>query len=168
MLDKKLISLNESKIYGIVITDEGKKSWKDGFIEKRLIKAVNKGHNTMQKLGKDLGKEINIALGQAKRKGWITIGKEITLTALGKTALKEEESDEERALKEAAGREVCFEDHVGKEDWTILLRLKKRGLVEEKEQSVSTPAASATSTRSFNKMRVPAGFSKLRAPRASS
>ncbi|MBR9706996.1 MAG: hypothetical protein GOV15_01015, partial [Candidatus Diapherotrites archaeon] len=144
--EKKLIDVTEDKRIGYEAGDEGKQVWKNGFIEKRLIKALNslKGKASMKDAGSKSGldmQETRIAMGWAKRNGWITInGEELTLLPEGKAAITKE-TNEERLLTEIV-QQTTLHRHLESEHPELLPTLKilkKRGdLIIQKEHTIRT------------------------------
>jgi len=143
---KNLASTRIEKKQFILLGEEGLKALKEGLAEKKLIKELNaKDWMAIEEI-KSLGKEeLNISLGQAKRKQWIEVRKEGTLklklTQKGLNALKEE-SAEEKILKKISGRELPSND-LNNEEKNILRELQQRkDFIRMKEKSIEFASVS--------------------------
>ncbi|MBU0952824.1 MAG: phenylalanine--tRNA ligase subunit alpha [Nanoarchaeota archaeon] len=112
---KGLLYHEETVHKRVTITEEGKQYGRAGLPEKKLLELVQSGTTTIPDLRKQV-KNMDIALGWAKRKGWVTIkGGTLTLTKDGKHtlttitdvehALRGKEPDEQ-TLRELTARKL--------------------------------------------------------------
>jgi len=101
---KGLVDIKEEVVYRVSLDKEGELYIKEGFPERRLLKALEvspDGSIPMEKVKELMGKTIaGFSVGWLKRKGWADIsGKGSTqvlkITEGGRTALKTRSSDEE-------------------------------------------------------------------------
>ncbi len=95
--NKKVLKSEQNITEEISLSDLGKKYLKKGLPERRLLEEVKDKPLQIRelKLEKD---ELNIALGELKKKAAIQLGKEISITDQGKKLL-EKETLEEKFLK---------------------------------------------------------------------
>ncbi|MEF8848158.1 MAG: phenylalanine--tRNA ligase subunit alpha, partial [Candidatus Thermoplasmatota archaeon] len=137
---KKLVNINEKIIKKYYLEKEGKKFIKEGLPEKKVIKKIikNNGKASLSKLTQSLQKkEISVAIGWLKKKGWAKITKEngetfLTATEKGKKA-NTIETEEEKILKklnEKPGLEI--------EKSKIKELLSRKNVLKEKETIIST------------------------------
>ncbi|KYC44568.1 MAG: Phenylalanine--tRNA ligase alpha subunit [Candidatus Methanofastidiosum methylothiophilum] len=127
---KKLVLVDEKAIASLALTKEGEKSLDEGLIEKILIKGI-KENIPLSKI-ELTEEERNIAIGIARRNGWISIEKindalSFSLTNKGIIALKEK-TLEEIALEDIHKKKIVNDN--------ILNILIKRKLVEKKLDTV--------------------------------
>jgi len=127
---KNLVLVDEKGVSNFILTNEGKTSISKGLIEKIFIKAIldNIPLNNIE-LSEE---ERNIAIGVARRNGWISIQKidnslSFSLTDKGIKALNEN-SPEEIALKDISQKKKVNDN--------LLNILVKRKLVEKKLDTV--------------------------------
>jgi phenylalanyl-tRNA synthetase alpha chain len=127
---KELVIVDEKGISNLLLTNEGKTSLSNGLIEKIFIKGI-KDKLSLNELGLS-EEERNIAIGIARRNGWIAIEKinnslSFSLTDKGKAALKEK-TPEEAALDDISKKRIVNDNLVN--------LLIKRKLVEKKLETV--------------------------------
>lgn len=129
---KGLISVNESSAFAISLDAEGRGASQFGLPERRLVRAVKEGKDTMAKVlasGALKPDEVNAAVAGARRNQWIQFGEGGTIIA-AQTA----QSPEELALARLA-RGGVDESQLNDQEKTGLAMLKKRpGYVTASEQ----------------------------------
>jgi len=134
LASKGFAEIKEEKNKSISLSDEGKKALKEGLVERKLVNelAKLKGKSDLAKLGKALGKDLNIALGFARKKAWIGIAKEKDKMIISLTGLEKEKSIEEKLIERInEGKLAKLSD----EEKNALNELMKRNLVVEREES---------------------------------
>lgn len=123
---KSLTIVEEETISNFILTNDGKKSLANGLIEKKFIKSLKEEVPLNQiELSEE---ERNIAIGIARRNGWINIAKingslSISLTDKGQSAIHEK-TPEEAVLEDISNNQPI--------DKNIANTLVKRKLVEKK------------------------------------
>lgn len=127
---KELVRVEEKTLSNLILTKEGETSLKKGLIEKLLIKGIN-DKLPLNEFGLS-EEEKNIAIGMARKNGWITIQKindslSFSLTDKGTIALNEKTS-EEIALENINDKKQVPDD--------IANLLIKRKLAEKKLDTV--------------------------------
>ena len=95
--NKKVLSSKQNITEEISLSDLGTKYLKKGLPERRLLEQIKDKPLQIREIKLDKG-EINIALGELKKKAAIQLGKEISITDQGKKIL-DKESLEEKFLK---------------------------------------------------------------------
>jgi len=85
LAEKGLADAKERHSEKVSLTKEGENAKEFGLAEKRLILALKglNGKGTLEELGKKAGlegKEVNVALGIAKKNAWVSLGRENGLT----------------------------------------------------------------------------------------
>lgn len=138
LVEKGLVEMSEEKKNNAVLTSEGRNVLERGLPELRMLKVLEglKGRGWLEEIGREAGlegKELNVALGIAKKNAWVTIfkekGIELELTGLEKDALKGGYAQQEVLSKVG---EVGFEG-LDKDEKKALGELTSRGLVENVE-----------------------------------
>jgi len=127
---KGLVKMEERLFKEYEITEEGKRFLQDGLPEKKVLKGVEK--ISLRELEEKFGKEVAIAVGWAKRKGWCEIIKEgddkfLVITEKGKKESERKQMEEE-ALERIVGGDIIDEE--------MASLLKKRRAIKEKERVV--------------------------------
>ncbi len=102
--DKGLVEIIEEEYEVPVITEKGRKALEEGLPEERLVRLLDArgGEMPAGEVGKLLGGEGGIAIGQAKRKGIIRIEKGIVKLSIPAEEALEKLGSLRRALEEAA------------------------------------------------------------------
>ncbi|NYT13898.1 MAG: phenylalanine--tRNA ligase subunit alpha [Candidatus Methanofastidiosa archaeon] len=127
---KNLVIVDEKAVSNLVLSKEGKKSIEKGLIEKIFVRSIN-DKISLNEIGLS-EEERNIAIGMARRNGWISIEKindslSFSLTDKGKIALNEK-TPEENALEDISNNKKVNDNLVN-----ILI---KRKLVEKKIDTI--------------------------------
>ena len=129
---KGLIAVTESSTFAISLDAEGRGAAQFGLPERRLVRAVKEGKDTMAKVlasGMLRGDEVNAAVAGARRNQWIQFGQGGTITAT-----QVPQSPEELALTRLA-RGSVDESQLSDQEKTGLALLKKRpGYITTSEQ----------------------------------
>lgn len=132
--NKNILKIEEDITEQIIIGNLGKIYLTKGLPERQLLTFLKKGPAILENIPLDKN-EKNIALGELKKKGAITIGKEIALTKTGKTLL-EKDLPEELFLK-TLPKDL---KNLSAEETNIFQQLKPRKeliiVKEEKKRSV--------------------------------
>ena len=123
--DRGIIRVKELGRKYYKLTERGLKHLVEGLPEEQLIRALESagGKANIEDLKEVLGDELNVAIGEAKRKGIIKLEKGVTI-------LLQREVPERQVL-------VLLESGRGElagVDPLIISRMKKRGLIEEEEE----------------------------------
>jgi phenylalanyl-tRNA synthetase alpha chain len=95
--NKKVLDIKKSSEEMVSLGDNGKLALKKGLPERRMLKQLEKGAVEMRSIDLEKG-ELNIAIGELRKRAAINMGKEISLTEQGKKLLKKEFL-EEKLLK---------------------------------------------------------------------
>ncbi|MFP3226062.1 MAG: phenylalanine--tRNA ligase subunit alpha [Sulfolobaceae archaeon] len=74
--EKGYVSLKEEKVKKLILTEEGRKRLIEGFPEEILIKELNGKEGQIHQLKEKMGKDFEIAIGWAKKRGLIKIEKD--------------------------------------------------------------------------------------------
>jgi phenylalanyl-tRNA synthetase alpha chain len=74
--EKGYVSLKEEKVKKLILTEEGRKRLIEGFPEEILIKELNGNEGQIHQLKEKMGKDFEIAIGWAKKRGLIKIEKD--------------------------------------------------------------------------------------------
>ena len=134
---KHLINLREivKKFY---TTDrEGKEFIENGTPERRALRMLSeKGEITVPELGRVLGKQVSVAVGWLRRKGWANVRKEegetrLLITEKGRQALTAEDMDL-KVLKKLVG-EVPEDGLTDEEKGILRALLTRKGVVKVKD-----------------------------------
>ncbi|MEB3756293.1 MAG: phenylalanyl-tRNA synthetase subunit alpha, partial [Desulfurococcales archaeon] len=122
---KGILKIQEKREKKYVLTSRGMKVLRDGLPEENLVKLVSQGVAGLKEIKEKLGDEAGIAIGIARRNGWITISS-------GTVELAKPIDDILRDTEEMKGllREVAEK---GFGESKLLSELIKRGLVREEE-----------------------------------
>ena len=91
--NKELVTVNIQETESIVLAKNGEHYLKNKLPERRMLEQLKDKALSMQDIKLEKG-ELNIAIGELKKRKAITMGKEISLTAEGKKLLKKEFSEE--------------------------------------------------------------------------
>jgi len=127
---KGLVKMEERLFKEYEITEEGKRFLEEGLPERRILKGVKK--ISLRELEEKFGRDVAIAVGWAKRKGWCEISKEgdekfLIVTEKGREE-REKKQEEEKALERIESGETIDEE--------MASLLKKRRAIREKERVV--------------------------------
>ena len=127
---KGLVKREERLFKEYEITEEGKRFLEEGLPERRILKGVKK--ISLRELEEKFGRDVAIAVGWAKRKGWCEISKEgdekfLIVTEKGREE-REKKQEEEEALERIESGETIDEE--------MASLLKKRRAIREKERVV--------------------------------
>ena len=127
---KGLVKMEERLFKEYEITEEGKRFLEEGLPERRILKGVKK--ISLRELEEKFGRDVAIAVGWAKRKGWCEISKEgdekfLIVTEKGREE-REKKQEEEEALERIESGETIDEE--------MASLLKKRRAIREKERVV--------------------------------
>ena len=127
---KGLVKMEERLFKEYEITEEGKRFLEEGLPERRIFKGVKK--ISLRELEEKFGRDVAIAVGWAKRKGWCEISKEgdekfLIVTEKGREE-REKKQEEEEALERIESGETIDEE--------MASLLKKRRAIREKERVV--------------------------------
>lgn len=122
--DKGYVEIEEIKSVKYEITDEGRKRLKEGFPEEKLLNVLAGREGNISLLKEKLGKDFDIAIGWAKRKGLIKIENDKIIPLVSSYEAKEE--------KEALEKP----DNARKEIIQVLINRKLIERKEEKELKV--------------------------------
>ncbi|HEX9677945.1 phenylalanine--tRNA ligase subunit alpha [Nitrososphaera sp.] len=129
---KCLITVSESSTFVVSLDAEGKDAAQFGLPERRLVRAVREGKDTMAKVlasGMLRTDEVNAAVAGARRNQWIKFGDGGTITPT-----QASQSPEELALARLA-RASADESHLTDQEKAGLALLKKRpGYIATSEQ----------------------------------
>jgi phenylalanyl-tRNA synthetase alpha chain len=128
---KQLISVQESDVQLFSLGEEGKVALKEGLPERRLVEIVKKsgGSEEIRAASKHLGDEFAIALGNAKKNGWVRV--ENNKIFLGKE--QDDREKEEDVLEKIAGEEGITSTDLTSDELQTVASLRKRheGFVRE-------------------------------------
>jgi len=102
---KDLAEVKEIKKLDFHFEQKGDEALVKGFPERRLIKEIEKGNNSFDKLKEALGDDFNAAIAFAKKNNWIKIEKKDNSTIISPTG-NTNESPEEKFLKIAKDVEI--------------------------------------------------------------
>ena len=132
---KGLIRSTEVRIKRARLTEEGKRYAEEGLPERRLVEALVElgGRAEIKQVAEKArltGQELAIALGWARRKGWVSV-KEGTLTLLERP----DKTPEEEILALASRGEVRVEELARRGLEAALASLERRGLIEVEEEA---------------------------------
>ena len=127
---KGLVKMEERLFKEYEITEEGKRFLEEGLPERRILKGVKK--ISLRELEEKFGRDVAIAVGWAKRKGWCEISKEgdekfLIVTEKGREE-REKKQEEEKALERIESGDTIDEE--------MASLLKKRRTIREKERVV--------------------------------
>ncbi len=127
---KGLVKMEERLFKEYEITEEGKRFLEEGLPERRILKGVKK--ISLRELEEKFGRDVAIAVGWAKRKGWCEISKEgdekfLIVTEKGREE-REKKQEEEEALERIESGDTIDEE--------MASLLKKRRAIREKERVV--------------------------------
>jgi phenylalanyl-tRNA synthetase alpha chain len=120
---KGLIALDESSTFSISLDAEGRGAAKFGLPERRLVRAIKEGNDTMAKVlarGAIKDEEVNAAVAGARRNQWIQFGEGGTISAN-----QVQQSPEEIALARLA-RGGADESQLTSQEKEGLALLKRR------------------------------------------
>jgi len=135
---KQLISVQESDLQLFSLGEEGKVMVKQGLPERRLVDLVKKsgGSEIIRAASKHLGNEFAIALGNAKKNGWLRV--ENNKIFLWKDYDNRER--EEDVLEKIAGEGGISRADLTSDDLEAISSLKKRqeGFVKETHDKTVT------------------------------
>ncbi|MEW6294817.1 MAG: phenylalanine--tRNA ligase subunit alpha [Candidatus Diapherotrites archaeon] len=153
---KNLAETRTEKKEFILLGEEGLKALREGLPEKKLAKELNardwKAIEEIKSLGKD---ELNISLGQAKRKQWIEVKKEGTLklklTQKGFNALKEE-IPEEKLLKKISNKELPLEQFNAEEKNVLKEFQQRKDFIRIKEKKTGSASITEQGMKGINLM----------------
>jgi len=141
--NKGLVKLHEEWKRVITTTEKGRKALEEGFPEKLLVLGILKSEtNELEKILNLVGREANIALGWAIRRGWVKIEerngkKTVALSVEDPRKLLDEETEEEKLLKFVSkSEEVSLDDIKSKTSETALNNLRLRGLISEYKKRI--------------------------------
>ncbi|MFH1588404.1 MAG: phenylalanine--tRNA ligase subunit alpha [Candidatus Diapherotrites archaeon] len=159
--EKKLIESKEEKKTRICLTEKGFQALKKGLPEEQLMNSMKEkiSLNELQKKT-GLGKEINAAMGTAKRNAWISITKEENGLMIESTGLFEETKDKVGLKKEL---KKINETALNSEEKEKIIpeekELLSRGLIEKKTESIkefylSEEGKNAISLKEFSSARI--------------
>jgi phenylalanyl-tRNA synthetase alpha chain len=141
---KQLISAQESDVELYSLGEEGKLAIKEGLPERRLVELVKKsgGSEEIRAASKHLGNGFAIALGNAKKNGWVRVEN-------NKIFLGKDHSDREReedVLEKIADERGITRDVLTSEELEAISSLKKRNEGFVKETHHKTIKVSITDT----------------------
>lgn len=130
---RKVVLIKEKEIIAGSLTNEGVRYAQAGLPERRLLKTILSSNGrailaAAQSLSHLTESEAQIALGWARRKGWVNLDKpggELVLTAKSEQL----EGEDERLLHELAAKETFTSEELSKSAQQILRDLQNRGLV---------------------------------------
>lgn len=132
---KGLIAVAESSTFAISLDAEGRGAAQFGLPERRLVRAVKEGRDTMAKVlasGALKGDEVNAAVAGARRNQWIQFGQGGTISSA-----QAPQSPEELALARLA-RGSADESQLSDQEKAGLALLKKRpGYITTSEQKTA-------------------------------
>jgi len=120
--EKGYIAIQEEKIVKYELTKEGKERLQNGLPEEILVNALEGKEARIQDLRNKLGKDFEIAIGWAKRKGLIKIEKDSIIPLVQHYEAKEE-------------KEALLKPETAKKE--ILQELLSRKLLVKKEEKIS-------------------------------
>lgn len=134
---KELISVEDSERDLYSLGEYGEVAVKQGLPERRLVYAVKKagGVEEISKISKELGSEFAVALGIAKKNGWVRL--ESGKVYLGKQS--ENREPEEDVLEKIGGEGKIERNQLSPPEQEAIDYLKKRHpgyIVESREKSV--------------------------------
>jgi len=128
---KQLISVQESDVQLFSLGEEGKLALKRGLPERRLVEIVKKsgGSEEITTASKHLGNEFAIALGNAKKNGWVRV--ENNKIFLGKE--HDDREKEEDVLEKIGGEGGITSSDLTTDELEAISSLRKRqdGFVRE-------------------------------------
>ncbi len=102
---KDLAEVKEIQHLAFHFEQKGDEALAKGLPERRLIKEIEKGNNSFDKLKETLGDDFNAAIAFAKKNNWITIEKKNNSTIISPTG-NTIESIEEKFLKTSKDAEI--------------------------------------------------------------
>jgi phenylalanyl-tRNA synthetase alpha chain len=122
---KGIVHVAEKRAKRYVLTEKGEKALEQGLPEERLMELVGTGVTSLDEIKKKLGPESGIAIGMARKNGWINISQgQLHPSIPVEKALKVSE-EKKKVLREIAEGNLPDSPH--------LQELLKRGLVKEEE-----------------------------------
>ncbi|MCX8165040.1 MAG: phenylalanine--tRNA ligase subunit alpha [Acidilobaceae archaeon] len=124
--EKGIVEVRESSIWRPRLTSRGEDALRRGLPEERLIRSIDEGGTPLKELSEMLGEEAGIAVGQARRKGLVSIAGGVVRLSLPREEALERVAHLRRALEE------CREGRLPQRE--LLEELRSRGLVEEVEE----------------------------------
>jgi len=125
--EKGVVRVDEKRSRKYVVTEKGRKALEEGLPEERLIKLVGDGVTGLDEIKNRLGPESGVAIGMARKNGWITISRgQVELNVPLEEALRVA-GEKRKILREIAGGGSPPSSPYLKE-------LIKRGLVKEEEE----------------------------------
>ncbi|MCE4613907.1 MAG: phenylalanine--tRNA ligase subunit alpha [Desulfurococcales archaeon] len=122
---KDVLRILEKREKKYVLTGRGVKVLRDGLPEENLVKLVSQGVTELRRIREKLGDEAGIAIGIARRNGWITISGGIVELAKPIDDILREVEEKKSLLREVAEK--------GFGESKLLSELIRRGLVREEE-----------------------------------
>ncbi len=122
---KGILKIMERREKKYSLTNRGVEALRDGLPEENLVKLVAQGVTELGRIRKELGDESGIAIGIARRNGWIMINKGSVELAKPIDVVLRELEETKSLLRNVAEK--------GSGDSKLLGGLIKRGLVREEE-----------------------------------
>lgn len=138
LAEKKLAEIKEEKKSGLILTALGKEALVKGLPEKRMLQALSKKNSAsfseIMKSASLNQAEFNSALGQNRKKAFVSVSKKgaesaIELTNVGKEFLNKEMPEEKMLKKISEKKALSAEEH------GIHSELVKRNLLQQQEES---------------------------------
>ncbi len=158
---RDLVCLSEKEIHSALLTEEGVRYAQTGLPERRLLKTIlsSSGRSLLQaaqSLSHLEEREVQIALGWARRKGWVSVEKSGIESVL--VAKREEpEGEDERLLREISAKGTFASGELSKSAQDTLQILKNRGLV-----AISTRTERSVELTPRGRQRALGGFEVVR------
>ncbi|BFI74031.1 phenylalanine--tRNA ligase subunit alpha [Sulfurisphaera ohwakuensis] len=119
--EKGYIEVEEKKVIKYELTDEGKRRLKEGFPEEKLVKLLDGKEKKIHELKDKLGRDFEISIGWAKRKGLVKIDGDTVIPLVKDYEAKEE-------------KEALINPEKANKD--ILQQLLNRKLLIKKEEKI--------------------------------
>ncbi len=126
---KGLVQISEKVARFVSLGKEGQVFHNEGLPERRALDFLSSGGKAIKDLSEEMKGETQIALGWLKRKGWVVLGKDISLTDAGNRALTEKGADEKIIDLLAAGPA----DAQSLDANALALLKSRQNVIEEKE-----------------------------------
>jgi phenylalanyl-tRNA synthetase alpha chain len=120
---KGLVNVEEKEAIRYVLGEEGKKIAAEGLPERKLVIMLqnSRGSANLSEISKSMGSELQVALGKAKKNGWIKLeGERISL------ARKHAEEPEESVLRKMKSTGSVLQSELTPQELETITELRKR------------------------------------------